>query len=813
MADALTFTIGADTTKLRADMAVAQAAVRQLGSQLRAAASESLKTGETSGALQTLAARFETASASVGRLRARLAEARGATTAFAQDVKGVESAVEAGEIGLNRFSHAFGDLRGVIGAISPEIREFAEVGLVVGLVGAANHAADAIHQLEVQAAALGTTTERLERWNYVAAQAGVSSEAFARGLERFAAVLGKAQEAEQKLGDGAALASEEQGLAADRQRAAADQASDAIVQAAADQRKAQTAFEAAQLSAQKLTDSYNALRAGTSGLTAVIAPNAAANDKAVLAREKLNDSFTEAQMATERLAEAQDALGAAARRGGEAQARQTLGMREAGVEQDKLLRQAQTASETAAGPFALLGIDPAQIHDAVQGFELVLEKLRQIPDAAKRANIMSQFFDRRLWAEIAPLINLTADATKRLGDQAIVATKGEESAADRFFKSWQALKTALEEISTAVGNIVGQIFPPLFDALTSFFTQNKEQIRTLVQAAVDDANFFIDGWMKAFKLLKLGFDVLHLASNAVASDINKVFGTDVSGMQLIVGIGGAELLLPRIGRLFIGLASTVGKLAGAIMALPQAFAVARAAAIAFGAAADIAFAPVLAVIGPVGLIVVGIAAVGAALLTLTDSWGEFFDAVTHPLETLIKTWQHLKDLVSSVAEQTGQGIAAGGNGDAGVVAPAGAGGGRISGPGTGTSDSILARVSAGEYIVRSSQVTSRTLPLLAAINAGRFALGGLVEAFRNPFPGLAMGGLIAPMPAFAGGGSVPGGGGAPMSVIHLNIAGEHFGPMLADEDVAASLGRYATGRRMASAGAKPSWYGPGKTGG
>ncbi|MBF6135879.1 hypothetical protein IU501_23080 [Nocardia otitidiscaviarum] len=56
-------------------------------------------------------------------------------------------------------------------------------------------------------------------------------------------------------------------------------------------------------------------------------------------------------------------------------------------------------------------------------------------------------------------------------------------------------------------------------------------------------------------------------------------------------------------------------------------------------------------------------------------------------------------------------------------------GGPVSGAGTGTSDSILAAVSNGEFIVRA-RYAQQYLPLLEAINAGklpRFATGGLVD--------------------------------------------------------------------------------------
>ena len=61
-------------------------------------------------------------------------------------------------------------------------------------------------------------------------------------------------------------------------------------------------------------------------------------------------------------------------------------------------------------------------------------------------------------------------------------------------------------------------------------------------------------------------------------------------------------------------------------------------------------------------------------------------------------------------------------------------GGRISGPGTGTSDSILARVSNGEYVIRASSVRRYGLDFLDALNEGRlprFQEGGPVERLRR----------------------------------------------------------------------------------
>lgn len=57
--------------------------------------------------------------------------------------------------------------------------------------------------------------------------------------------------------------------------------------------------------------------------------------------------------------------------------------------------------------------------------------------------------------------------------------------------------------------------------------------------------------------------------------------------------------------------------------------------------------------------------------------------------------------------------------------PAFAAGGKLRGPGTGTSDSILARLSAGEFVV-NAKATKRYEELLRAINSNKFASGGMV---------------------------------------------------------------------------------------
>src|ERR1700745_720546 len=73
MPDNLTIGIGADTSKLRADLAVAEAEVRQFAAGLRQASTESLKTGDTT-AVRELSAQFEQARGRVAGLRSEMTQ-------------------------------------------------------------------------------------------------------------------------------------------------------------------------------------------------------------------------------------------------------------------------------------------------------------------------------------------------------------------------------------------------------------------------------------------------------------------------------------------------------------------------------------------------------------------------------------------------------------------------------------------------------------------------------------------------------------------------------------------------------------------
>lgn len=134
--------------------------------------------------------------------------------------------------------------------------------------------------------------------------------------------------------------------------------------------------------------------------------------------------------------------------------------------------------------------------------------------------------------------------------------------------------------------------------------------------------------------------------------------------------------------------------------------------------------------------------------SLTNDLGSLPNALTQTSQGVTQLGQSLGSgggggLLGALASLFG-----GGSGSSGTAAVTAAGGGHIRGPGSGTSDSIPARLSNGEFVVKAS-VTARNLPLLHALNDDRlpaFATGGPVGAVANTRaagqPGSAGSGLI-----------------------------------------------------------------------
>ena len=129
---------------------------------------------------------------------------------------------------------------------------------------------------------------------------------------------------------------------------------------------------------------------------------------------------------------------------------------------------------------------------------------------------------------------------------------------------------------------------------------------------------------------------------------------------------------------------------------------------------------------------------------------------------------------------------------------------------TSTSDSIPARLSRGEFVIRAAAVRRYGVQFMAALNGMRlrvpaFARGGMVL----PTPTFKMG-----VPAFAGGGLVPAGMAASGfgentggNAFTLVIGGQTFTGLQASDDAMSSLQRFTNAKMTRSLGRKPSWSG------
>lgn len=110
------------------------------------------------------------------------------------------------------------------------------------------------------------------------------------------------------------------------------------------------------------------------------------------------------------------------------------------------------------------------------------------------------------------------------------------------------------------------------------------------------------------------------------------------------------------------------------------------------------------------------------------------------------------------------GLFGGGNAQGGPIGE-NAAGGHIKGPGTGTSDSILSRLSNGEFVVRAASVRKFGVDFFNALNAGimpKLKMGGHVKAIRNSLSGV---------PRFAEGGMV-----SQQGNIFVNVENKSSGP-------------------------------------
>lgn len=348
------------------------------------------------------------------------------------------------------------------------------------------------------------------------------------------------------------------------------------------------------------------------------------------------------------------------------------------------------------------------------------------------------------------------------------------------------------------------------------------------------------------------FELLRGAAQLVADGFNAIFGTEATAGQValtaaIVGlVGGFTALGAAVGVVGAGIGALVTAVGGVPVAVGAAFLAGAAAAALFYdeivAAADATWnalvegarliwsditglfdAGASAVASAFNATVAGVksafdsvvAGIGAAFQRLSNLIGGIVNSIASAIKSTIGSAidfisRQINRLISA-ARTAAKAIrsAVGGGGGSSDKSSGFARGGRVYGPGTATSDSIPARLSVGEYVVRAKAVEHYGPGLFAALNSlrlpedfldgiRRFSVGGLVDGInRSMTAGLSI-------PRFAEGGLVLAGGGRPFSLTLPN--GETVSGMTIQPDAVTQLMQFARLEAISSAGRKPRRY-------
>jgi hypothetical protein len=309
-------------------------------------------------------------------------------------------------------------------------------------------------------------------------------------------------------------------------------------------------------------------------------------------------------------------------------------------------------------------------------------------------------------------------------------------------------KDALEEFSFAL-QLTKQ---NLAAAAAPVFTEFLHALQSSLESSTGFLHLFVDG----IKLIASSVAGLIIIFQSITGAIDKAFNLEPGrAMQVILG---ALLLL-------------VAAFSTAWLAIPAAIAL-----------IVVALGIVYANLGKVKEIA------KAVWEAVTDN------AVTRFIERLIGLVKELAGWFSKVAglfngSATATPAAAAPGKSSVVPGLTLAGGGEVDGPGTTTSDSIFARLSRGEFVVKAQAVQNYGADLFHQLN-------------NMAFPGFASGGLVPSPVRLAGGGNV-----SPTSVLNLTLDGNRFEGLRGPKDVVDSLASFAVSRQTTATGRNPSWMG------
>jgi hypothetical protein len=668
---------------------------------------------------------------------------------------------------IGEATHHFTEsLRQTTETVFPHFAEIVPAGVAAvtaGFLELAKHSAEAVRETQNLAAALGLTVDDFEGLELVAARAGVSNDAMAVGMSRFAQAVGHAREEQVKL-----TGQLDRGVSVVRGNAAAhDQASTVIRggvhtanQALFDQT---TVLRGNQRATFDFSDAIRSLGINLGDFRDNSEGNIKLLQEAARRLDILGDSTIKARIA-------QQLFGREWRNIVPAFANLTPALNKALVD----IREFGT------------GIEQEEKRQA-NAFLASYQTMRSV--VVRVGEIFGNIFGQAL----VPIFDgITVLLTSNLAG----------------WKEWA--DGIVHELVPRVAAVVADLSAFLRGELS------RDQLSTdFAKNLIGAFQTIRDAALIAFGVIRGGFELLARVIDPVAALINTVFGTSFTGETLAA----AAAILYFTGA-FNMLSAAIGVVVaaiGAFGALPVLIAASLAIIIAyFYAHWDEVKVGWNSVVGGLSEIFTAyvqktrdnLAAFVQFFVDGFSSIGNLFqtyviDPIVHGFDVAIYWANYFIGLVEKGLSAVGSLI--GGAGSAAAApAPAFASGGDVRGP-KGT-DRVPIWATAGEFVQRVAAVQYYGLNFMRRLNnleIPRFNFGGLVPAFAGPTQHFALGGVVRDFGRSLDYHTSEGG----HVVIDLSHNGNTFGGLLAPRGVAEALGRYADTLRVRRSGKMPGFRG------
>lgn len=361
----------------------------------------------------------------------------------------------------------------------------------------------------------------------------------------------------------------------------------------------------------------------------------------------------------------------------------------------------------------------------------------------------------------------------------------------------QTLISGFVQVAPVVLSVINGAVIPAFQAVVAYLDQMATAINNIFGTQINAAFLLgVVALLKFTNAFKALFGVLGVISTGV-SLFQSLSAVLVSATQGATGLLAVFRLLMAIMGPW-GLAIAAVTLALGLLATQVDWKAWGATAVAAVTSIQQAWTDFVAFIGTLPGTILGffqaiwdgiVAGFTNAVALVQQKFQAILNYAKQYIQPVIDMLRTLAALMSSTAT---------GGGSSGDSVPAFAGGGKVRGKGTSISDSVLAWLSNGEFVVKAKAVAKYGTGLLHAINSGRFDISRMA--------GFAAGGGVSISPRFSSP-SDTGSGASSLRPFTLQIGDQTFPGLLAPETVADRLTQFAVTKSSRSGGRKPSWYG------